>query len=280
MWYDMDMTNNAAQAEPTDKTNKVLVSVVLDRSGSMNAVRDKTIEGYNEYLNALRTDKESEYSVTLIQFDLDKRTPDLTVCYVDKPIADVPDLTMKTYEPRGSTPLYDAIGECIRRVEAKGRAVINLIITDGQENASQEFNIDTIKALVKQKEAEGQTFVFLGANIDAFAVGASFGAQAMNTSNYAPSQTVAAFTNTAHSTMMRAASARTMGICASATLGFYDDAQRASNMGLPHTTPSAALRPTGGQPAAPSTFRRNAPAGKKVDGDKKPQNWTTSPAKV
>ena len=274
----MDMTNNAAQAEPTDKTNKVLVSVVLDRSGSMNSCRDKTIEGYNEYLNALRMDKDSEYSVTLIQFDLDVAAPDLTVCYVDKPLADVPNLTMATYEPRGSTPLYDAIGECIRRIEAKNRAVINLIITDGQENASQEFNNESIKAFVKQKESEGQTFVFLGANIDAFAVGQSFGAQSMNVSNYATAQTVAAFTNSAHSTMMRAASARTVGVTASAKLAFYDDTQRASNMGLPHTTPSAGLRPTGGQSAAPATFRPHADPSKKVE--RKPRNWTTSEAKA
>ncbi len=271
------MENKTAQAEPTDKTNKVLVSVVLDRSGSMESCRDKTIEGYNEYLNALRTDKDSEYNITLIQFDHDAKGCDLTVCYVDNPLADVPELTKQGYQPRGSTPLYDAIGECIRRVESKGRAVINVIITDGHENASQEFTAETVKALVKEKESEGQTFVFLGANIDAFATGATFGAQAMNVSNYAPSQTVAAFTNTAHSTMMRAASARTVGVHASATIAFYDDTQRASNMGLPHTAPPSAFRPHRGQAAAPATFRPDTKKDSKVDG--KPRTWSTSDTK-
>lgn len=275
------MKKTTKQSPPKDTTNKVLVSVVLDRSGSMESCRQKTIEGYNEYLNALRTDKESEYSVTLIQFDLNATSPDLTVCYVDKPLADVPDLTMATYEPRGSTPLFDAIGECIRRTEAKGRAVINLIITDGQENASQEFTSESIRALVKQKESEGQTFVFLGANIDAFAVGHSFGAQAMNVSNYATSQTVAAFTNSAHSTMMRAASARTMGVSASAKLAFYDDQQRASNMGLPHTTPAPALRPSGGRPAVPSSFRPiPRPPAPVVREPAKPRSWQTTSVPV
>jgi hypothetical protein len=269
------MNSNPAQAEPTDKTNKVLVSVVLDRSSSMGSCRDKTIEGYNEYLNALRTDKESEYNITLIQFDHAARSCDLTICYVDRPIADVPDLTRDSYEPRGSTPLYDAIGECIRRVEAKGRAVINVIITDGEENSSHEFTLETIKALVKQKEAESQTFVFLGANIDAFAVGTSFGAQAMNVSNYAVGQSAAAFANTAHSTIMRAAAARTMGVSLSVKEAFYDDTQRASNMGLPHTTPPSGLRPTGGRPAAPSTFRGKSPKDTQVDGKSK-REWKTS----
>lgn len=267
------MTSNSAKAEPTDKTKKVLVSVVLDRSGSMESCRDKTIEGYNEYLNALRTDKDSEYSITLIQFDHDVKGCDLTVCYVDKPLADVPDLSKETYQPRGSTPLYDAIGECIRRVEAKDRAVINVIITDGQENASQEFTLDTIKALVKQKESESHTFVFLGANIDAFAVGVSFGALAMNTSNYSQENTVAAFTNTAQSTIARAASARTLGVNASSAQAFYSDEQRLSNMGLPNGTGSPVVGSvSGGRPAVPPTFRR-AP---KVDRKSQSRDWKTT----
>ena len=52
------------------------------------------------------------------------------------------------------TPLYDAIGECTRRVDAKGRAVTMLVITDGHENASKEFTQEAVKALIKQKEAE------------------------------------------------------------------------------------------------------------------------------
>lgn len=148
----VDMTENTAQAEPTDKTNKILVNVVLDRSGSMGSVRQSTIDGYNEYLNGLRKDTESEYTLTLIQFDLVAAKADLTISYVDKPLAEVHDLTPADYEPRGSTPLYDAIGECIRRVEAKGRGVITLIVTDGHENASTEFTRDSVKALIADKE--------------------------------------------------------------------------------------------------------------------------------
>ena len=252
------MTTNAPQGEPTDKTNKVLVSVVLDRSGSMGSCQAQTIDGYNEYLNALRTDKESEYNITLIQFDHGPNGCDLTVCYVDKPLAEVPNLTKETYQPRGRTPLYDAIGECIRRTEAKGRAVINVIITDGNENDSQEFTLDTIRALVKEKEAEKQTFVFLGANIDAFAVGSSFGAQPKNISNYNTTASGAAFANTARSTIMRAASARTEGLAFSVTADFYSDEQRVSNMG--------------GQPTAPATFPKAA----KVD--RKSRKWNTTTA--
>jgi hypothetical protein len=110
--------------------------------------------------------------------------PELTVLYLDRALADVPELTGADYEPRGNTPLYDAIGEGIRRVDAKDRAIITLIITDGQENSSMEFTKDSVKALIKSKEDEGWTFAFLGADIDSYAVGGAIGMAAGNTANY------------------------------------------------------------------------------------------------
>src|ERR1700692_92901 len=85
------------------------------------------------------------------------------------------------YVPRGNTPLYDAIGECIRRTDPKGRAAIVLVITDGEENASSEFTRESVKTLLKEKESEGWTFAFLGADIDSYAVGGSVGVSPSNT---------------------------------------------------------------------------------------------------
>lgn len=229
------------------KTNKVIVNVVLDRSGSMNSTRAGTISGYNEYIQALRADKDSEYSVSLTQFDAPMTAPELTVSYLDRALADVPELTEQDYVPRGNTPLYDAIGECVRRVDAKGRGVIVLIITDGMENASQEFTKDTVKSLIKQKEAEGWTFAFLGANIDSYAVGASVGVAAGATSNYVAGNEKALYANLAQATSMRAKAYRTVGARAAVSMHFLDDVQRAA-MNRPATT-------SGGRPAAPRPFR-------------------------
>src|ERR1035438_2534496 len=97
------------------KTNKTLVNVVLDRSGSMSCGRAGTISGYNEYINGLRADKDTEYFVSLVQFDSPSGSdsPELTIKYTDKPLVDVPLLTEADYMPRGMTPLYDAVGERI-----------------------------------------------------------------------------------------------------------------------------------------------------------------------
>lgn len=241
---------------------EILVNVVLDRSGSMGSTKAGTISGFNEYINALRADKDSDYTVTLTQFDAPMTNPELTVSYADRALADVPELTAETYQPRGNTPLYDAIGECIRRTEPKNRAVIMLIITDGHENASTEFTMDSVKALIKGKEATGWTFAFLGANIDSYAVGGSLGVAATATANYAVGNEKALYRNLAHSTMLRSASIRSFGAEAAVSMAFMDDSQRAE-MVNPITT-------TGGRPAAPPTF----PATEKTQA--KRRDWAVS----
>ncbi len=256
------------------KTNKMLVNVVLDRSGSMADTREGTISGYNEYINGLRADRESEYDISLIQFDAHGHTsgPELTISYTDKPLAEVPKLTAADYEPRGATPLYDAIGECARRVEPKNRAVTVVIITDGMENASKEFTKESVKALIGQKTAEGWTFVFLGAEIDSYAVGGSIGMTVGATSNYAKGMESRLYANTAGATLARARSNRRVGVLAGSTMAFFSDEQK-KDMGDTQASPSALPprpAPQGGSPTGRPTF----PATQKVE--RKKREWATS----
>ena len=249
-------------AEPKVKTNQVLVTVVLDRSGSMSSNRDGTISGYNEYIQGLRLDGDSDYFVTLIQFDAPMAIPELTVNYQDCALADVPELTPEHYVPRGNTPLYDAIGECIRRTDPKGRAAMVLVITDGEENASSEFTRESVKTLLKEKESEGWTFAFLGADIDSYAVGGSVGVSPSNTANYVKGNEEALFSNLAKSTIQRAAGARSVGPNAAAETDFIDDSQRAQMV--------EDQQGTGGRPAAPPLLRRAGPAAR----HSQPRHWT------
>jgi hypothetical protein len=232
-------------APAADTKQEVLVNVVLDRSGSMQANRAETISGYNHYVDGLKADGKMKYTITLIQFDSPSEGPELTVSYSDKPVGDVPALTDKTYEPRGWTPLYDAVGECIRRVEAKDRAVLTVIITDGQENASRDFTQATIKDLIKQKESEGWKFVFLGANIDSFAVGGAMNVPASAIANYDPRNQRAMYSSLRASTSAYAGTVKTAGMRAAAGRSFFTDTQR--------------QHMTGGRPAAPPPFPSTAP---------------------
>ncbi|MEM7767607.1 MAG: VWA domain-containing protein, partial [Pseudomonadota bacterium] len=80
--------------------------------------------------------------------------------------------------PRGMTPLFDAIGRIVSVAEADApeKAVI-VIMTDGHENASREITKDGAKAALDRARAKGWDVVFLGAEFarfdDAGAVGVS-----------------------------------------------------------------------------------------------------------
>jgi len=62
---------------------------------------------------------------------------------------------------------------------------ITVIMTDGEENSSREWTLQGIRELIKSKEAAGiWTFVFLGANLDAFAQGVNLGVAKANAVRY------------------------------------------------------------------------------------------------
>ena len=77
---------------------------LLDRSGSMQSIRDDTIGGFNAFI-ADQRQHPGDCRVTLAQFD-DR----YEVVYTDRPIADVPALDL---HPRGTTALLDAIGRLV-----------------------------------------------------------------------------------------------------------------------------------------------------------------------
>lgn len=160
------------------KDNSSFIAVVLDRSGSMSAVVRPTIDGFNEFVKKQR-EVPGEATLLLAQFD------DEYEVVFEKSLPDVPELTDKTFVPRGTTALYDAIGRTIQNVGRSLEArpenerpskVIFVIITDGFENASKDFGQAKIKEMIgHQKSVYSWDFVFLGANQDAILTAAGFG---------------------------------------------------------------------------------------------------------
>ena len=149
------------------------ISVILDRTGSMECIRADVIGGFNAFL-AQQQAAPHRASFTLVQFD--SQDP-YEVLRAFEPIAAVQPLTLEQYVPRASTPLYDAMGRGILDLEAKLAAmpeserpgkVIFVVVTDGQENASREFNRARVSALIEAKKALGWDFVFLSADETAF----------------------------------------------------------------------------------------------------------------
>lgn len=203
------------------------ITVLLDRSGSMVSIKSAMESGFREFLQQHRAVPSSR--LTLIQFDTDN--PQETV-YTAKPITEAPSLDIT---PRGGTPLLDALCRAIdetgRRLAAmtdidRPERVLFVIITDGQENSSHEFNREAVKARVtRQSGVYKWQFVYLGANQDAFAEAASFGIHRGQTVAYAAS---AAGTQN----VMRSLSVNTMSYSAgmSAAVPDFSDEQRAKAM--------------------------------------------------
>lgn len=157
---------------------------ILDRSGSMETCRDDTIGGFNAFLNEQKADGGT---LTLILFDHEYQ-----LVYTNKPIADVEPLTHKTFVPRGSTALLDAIGRAIKECKT-GPTPTVVILTDGRENASHNYTKAHIKDLITERQNNGWTFVYLGANQDAFAEAGAIGIAPTATMNYDVERTPDAF---------------------------------------------------------------------------------------
>ncbi|MGH9011438.1 MAG: hypothetical protein ACRDYF_16570 [Acidimicrobiia bacterium] len=156
------------------------VVVVLDRSGSMASIASEVVGGFNQLLAELRS-ADPDALVTLIQFD----DEDPFEVVVNARPVDTPDVTADQYQPRGTTPLYDALGwtfnhlagRAARRADGElpAEAMEIVTITDGLENASRRWGAHAIAGRIRRRKEAGWRFRYLGANQDAWAEGARIG---------------------------------------------------------------------------------------------------------
>ena len=161
------------------KQNYTDITFVLDRSGSMSVIREETITGFNVFLSEQQK-VPGEATMTLAQFD-----HEYEMVYEARQLKDTPALNGDTYVPRGYTALLDAIGRTINSTgnrlagmqeDQRPDKVIFVILTDGLENYSKEFNSSRINEMIKSQRANYQwEFVFLGANQDAIDVAGNIG---------------------------------------------------------------------------------------------------------
>ena len=150
--------------------------IILDKSGSMSSIARQAVDGVNETIGSIKSTQEKNpdqtHLVTLVAFC----GCELKCIYDNVPVAQVQPLTDKDYRPCCMTPLYDAVGTTISRVHAlkskEGDDTLALvtIITDGYENASHEFTLSAISALIESYKEQGWQFTYIGADHDVEAV--------------------------------------------------------------------------------------------------------------
>ncbi len=163
---------------------KTLIAMIVDRSGSMARLQGDTIGSYNAFIEEQKA-VPGEADICLTLFSSEVEVGAIHDIKLSEP------MTNTNYIPGGMTALYDAMGLTIDAIgnhfQNGGTAdkVIVCTITDGEENSSHKYTSDKVREMVKhQTDVYGWTFLFLGANIDAFAVGGSLGVQRQHTQSY------------------------------------------------------------------------------------------------
>lgn len=164
------------------------IIVIMDRSGSMHSTQDDAIGGFNSFAEEQRK-VGGQCRLTLAQFNTD-----ILTCCESKDIADVEPLNNKSYAPDGMTALLDAVGVTVTNAkkrfdnlseDKRPEKVFVVVITDGHENSSREYKKSQIKDIIEQYQNEHKwEFIFLGANIDAFAEGGGLGVAVRSTLQY------------------------------------------------------------------------------------------------
>jgi len=162
------------------KKDYTKIVFVVDRSGSMGSIANDVIGGYNKFISDQKALKHGTCDVSFYQFDTLYEA-----VYENTPIDFVKDLDNKTFVPRGGTALLDAVGTTIKNVgnhlaklqeSERPEKVLVVIITDGEENSSHTYTWDQVKKSVEhQNKVYNWQFTYIGANQDAWSVGANLG---------------------------------------------------------------------------------------------------------
>lgn len=165
---------------------KNAVSLLLDRSGSMEGSEQKTVEAINGFIGQMQADKlGKDAHFTMITFDSQGFDP------VRRGLmGEVKPLQPSEFVPRAATPLFDAVGDTIGKLEGEGKHIF-VVLTDGLENCSKKFSQEQIRTLIETKRKAGWVVIYLGANIDAWKQAENIGVPGEMAMNYKQGATTA-----------------------------------------------------------------------------------------
>jgi Mg-chelatase subunit ChlD len=201
------------------------IIMIVDRSGSMRSCKAATEEGINGLFAGQATEG-GRATASLYQFDTEH-----DVVFAHVPLGQVPPYRLV---PRGGTALLDAIGFAFAREgewlaslaeDERPGSVIAVIATDGMENSSREYKRPQIQETIKlQQEAYSWQILFIGANMDAVQVAASYGIPAPQAMTFRASPAGAAKSlSSVHQAMSRGRRGEGYGFTAEERIAALDD---------------------------------------------------------
>ena len=129
--------------------------IIVDESGSMYVIRKQAFVGMNEALQTVRQMQkkypDQEQRITLLTFD----SGHTTWHYDNAPASSTKNLDWKAYNP--------------------GDHVLVTIITDGEENSSEEWTLKMVRTMIEKLKKQNWTFTLIGTdNLDVETMAHSF----------------------------------------------------------------------------------------------------------
>ena len=162
--------NSSEEQKVTKDKARIYNLIIVDESGSMSHLREATLSGINETIGTIKSAQKEfaetqEHTLTLVTFDSDSNRPDVRTMIDNQSIVEVKEF--RDYMPRGCTLLYDAMGQSLTKLHTaiKGdvdASAVVTVLTDGLENASREWDAQSLRKLIEQLKEEGWSFSYMG----------------------------------------------------------------------------------------------------------------------
>ncbi len=156
--------------------------IIIDASGSMGSKAEEIRGGLRLLFKEIKADAElgeSNIRTIVTQFSSPGHFTELVNSKKTKKLTDE---LANSYKPQGMTALFDAIGQGFQLVPKKQDSVLVTIMTDGEENSSQEYTRESITKLIKEKRGSKPpwTITFMGTTEQAMKEAKSWGVSGGN----------------------------------------------------------------------------------------------------
>ena len=169
---------------------KITNLIIIDASSSMMSKTAEIKDGIKELMKGIRKDskqnKDIKNRTIICQFASPENFKVLLNSSKRRKLKDKS--IANNYQPSGMTALFDAIGQGFELVRENQDGVFVSILTDGEENCSQEYNRETVTNLISRSKEKGWGITFMGTTEGAIRNAQSWGVSKGNTMAFADSK--------------------------------------------------------------------------------------------
>ncbi len=152
--------------------------IILDASGSMNAIREDVVGSVKNFVQGQKRKKSEDETILLDVYQFSDETQHIVSS------ASIDLFDPSNYNCSGCTALYDAICIAVDELLEKFKGlkerdrpedVSLVIVTDGMENASRRFQRYDVQTRIEAVKEMGWTVLYLAANVDVHKTGRDIG---------------------------------------------------------------------------------------------------------